>query len=254
VAPAGLTARRDGNAPGETAALQARLATDTLALARPDWQFDAALAAELVPAFISGGLFMVVVGIGILWMLRVRYPDPRRVPEEGPSGLPSPRLAPAYRPVLRNRRRIRGRPELAAALADLRQRGEDETSGLQAHEQLLRDELWLRKDSASPPSGDGMAEAGPTRRAFVRALRADLAAAGLVDPERVSVASGLKVSGVATLLMALVCAAAVPIWLARYGPWAYAVPAGVAVLAVMLFVAGTRFVILTPAGERAAGQ
>jgi hypothetical protein len=54
--------------------------------------------------------------------------------------------------------------------------------------------------------------------------------------------------------MALACAAAVPIWLARYGPWAYAVPAGVAILGLMLLVAGARFVILTPAGERAAGQ
>jgi hypothetical protein len=32
------------------------------------------------------------------------------------------------------------------------------------------------------------------------------------------------------------------------------VPAGMAVLGVMLFVAGLRFVVLTPAGHRAARQ
>jgi hypothetical protein len=198
--PRGLEASRAGAPPGEPAAVSARLATDTLALGQPNWQFDAALAAELMPAFVSAGLFMVVVGVGILWMLRVRYPDPRvEAATAGPDAATAGRLAPALRGVLRRRPGIR-------------------------------------------------------RAAAIEALREDLVAAGLVDPERLSVASGLKASGLATVGMAIACAAVVPLLLSRYGVSAHAVPAGMAVLGVMLFVAGLRFVVLTPAGHRAARQ
>jgi hypothetical protein len=70
---AAFAASRDGLPPDEHAALIARLAADTLALAKPDWQYDAELAQQLTPAFASAGIVIVVVGVGVLWMLRLQY-------------------------------------------------------------------------------------------------------------------------------------------------------------------------------------
>ena len=250
VSERGLTATRSGIAPGESAVVVVRAATATMAAAQPAWQFDAALAAELVPAFLSGGLFMVVVGVGVVWMLRARYPDPRRVGDtlDAPSPVSLTALPPAFETALRHRRSLRGGPELRAALERLARRGA--AADVLPHERVIADELWLQRQGEAG-AGDPRASAlRGIRRRFRKALLDDLVAAGLVDEERAAVATGLKAAGIAVIAMGLACAGAVPLLLSRYGDWAQAVPAGIVVLGLMLLAEGWRFVIVTPAGAR----
>jgi len=250
VSERGLTATRDGIAPSESAVVVARTATATMAAAQPAWQFDAALAAELVPAFLSGGLFMVIVGVGVLWMLRARYPDPRTAGDT--TGAPSPAslttLPPAFETALRHRRSLRGDPELRAALAGLARRGA--AADVLPHERVIADELWLQQQGEARAGDRGPSALRGIRRRFRKALLDDLVAAGLVDEERAAIAAGLKAAGVAVMAMGLACAAAVPLLLSRYGDWVQAVPAGIVVLGLMLLAEGWRFAILTPAGAR----
>ena len=73
-------------APGETARLVVPFLVDPRALHEPQWQINAERAVDLLPAFISGALFILVVGAGIVIMVRMQYPrataaagDPARV-------------------------------------------------------------------------------------------------------------------------------------------------------------------------------
>jgi hypothetical protein len=281
----GLSASRQGIGPGEHAAVLAQLATDTLSLGQPTWQFDAALAAELVPAFISGGLFMLVIAAGIVWMVHARYPAPGNgpagAPAPGAAGRPTPQRAPVLPPAflvaLRRRRRLRGLPEMRAALSGLREKGVIALDGqariepaermpdvpvrlgaipdtLRPHEQVIADELWLHKDEQGWTPTGALRLARGVRDRFRTALLKDLVHAGLVDEERISVARGLVSAGFVVIAMGLACSAVVVLALGRYGPWAHAVPAGIVGLGAILAVAGRRFGVLTESGERAARQ
>lgn len=248
-----LIATRSGLAPGESAAVSARLASDTLALARPAWQFSAERAAELMPAFASGGIFMVVVGVGVLWMVAVMLPRPK--PADGP-----PAAVPGgFVPTLRSRRGIPVMASMAATLEVLAARGALDgpdsagAAGLE-HERILVDELWLRQGDQGQPMPTRAAGLVGVRRPFRAALSRELIENGLVDPDRLSAAAGLKLSGLVVIGLGVACAAVVPWLLPRFGWWPEAVPAGMVVLGVMLGLAGARFTILSAAGERAAAQ
>jgi hypothetical protein len=248
-----LTATRSGIAPGESAAVSARLASDTLALARPAWQFSAERAAELMPAFASGGIFMVVVGIGVLWMVAVMLPKPR--PAEGaPADVPG-----GFVPTLQRRRGIPVVASMAATLEAVAARGalagsDAATPATLEHERILVDELWIRPGGKGPPGPPAVAQLQGVRRPFRAALSRELIESGLVDPDRLSAAAGLKLSGFVVAGLGVACAAVVPWLLPRFGWWPEAVPAGMVVLGAMLAVAGYRFTILSAAGERAAAQ
>ena len=63
---------------------------DTSSIAEPDWQRYQDWARDLIPALISGGLFILVIGAGVLWIVRFQYP--RRRPGGAPlDGGGSPR-------------------------------------------------------------------------------------------------------------------------------------------------------------------
>jgi hypothetical protein len=69
VAPGQLRASRSGVPAGEGATLLSLVSGDTFPVREPDWQFNRARTAELAPAFVAGGLFILVVGVGIVVML-----------------------------------------------------------------------------------------------------------------------------------------------------------------------------------------
>jgi hypothetical protein len=50
---------------------------DQLAVTIPVWQETEDMRREFAPAFVSGGLFMLVIGGGIVWMLRFKHPRVR---------------------------------------------------------------------------------------------------------------------------------------------------------------------------------
>jgi len=68
------------------------LVLDDLSAAEPVWQTNELRASQLMPAFVSAGLFIAVVGAGILIMVRLQYPvlvptggaDAARVPADLP--------------------------------------------------------------------------------------------------------------------------------------------------------------------------
>jgi hypothetical protein len=70
-----MTARNVARA--EPAAAYVDLVLDDLSVAEPIWQVNDLRARQLMPAFVSAGLFMVVVGAGVLVMVGIQYPAPR---------------------------------------------------------------------------------------------------------------------------------------------------------------------------------
>jgi hypothetical protein len=72
----GIAAERDHLVPEEGATLMATVRIDPSAMIDPQWQYDEERRAEFVPAFLSAGLFFLVVGAGIVWIVRWQYPRP----------------------------------------------------------------------------------------------------------------------------------------------------------------------------------
>jgi hypothetical protein len=70
-----MTARNVARA--EPPAAYVDLVLDDLSVAEPIWQVNDLRARQLMPAFVSAGLFMVVVGAGVLVMVGIQYPVPR---------------------------------------------------------------------------------------------------------------------------------------------------------------------------------
>ena len=72
--PHGLRASRSGIARGESATAGVEFTIDRMNLTEPAWQVDIDRASEFMPAFVSAGLFILVTGVGILAMLRLKFP------------------------------------------------------------------------------------------------------------------------------------------------------------------------------------
>jgi hypothetical protein len=65
-----LSATRNLVAPGVGGTVLAEVAVDPSRLGEPRWQQEADLARQLTPAFIAGGLFLLTIGAGVLWIIR----------------------------------------------------------------------------------------------------------------------------------------------------------------------------------------
>jgi hypothetical protein len=50
---------------------------DTMAVGEPTWQYYERRTEDLMPAFVSSGIFLLVIGAGIVWMVRMKYPPPQ---------------------------------------------------------------------------------------------------------------------------------------------------------------------------------
>jgi hypothetical protein len=69
----GITASRA--TPGrQPATVVAAFSIDRTRTPMPEWQVADDLRREFAPAFVSGALFVLVIGAGVLWMLRFKYP------------------------------------------------------------------------------------------------------------------------------------------------------------------------------------
>jgi hypothetical protein len=244
----GAVAERGPARSREGATLSADVTVDRMGVAEPVWQYRASRASQLRPAFLSAGASIVAVGLGIVWMVRLQYPRPKA----GPGTEPPPDLAPALRLAVLHGRRVRGVPEIVAAVQDLVTRARP--AAPLEHERLVLEEL-LPGDRPGPASATtpwaGRLTRG-LRRRFRRALSSDLIAAGLVDADRVSVGGGLRAAGHTVLFTGLFTSVLVPGVLGTYGAWAMALPVSLVVVGATLFGASANFRILTEAGEHAA--
>lgn len=80
-----VSARSAGRiAPGQTATLVVPFLVDPRELPEPAWQLHEARARDLMPAFVSGGVFILIVAAGVLVMVRAQYPR-RRDPAPDPA-------------------------------------------------------------------------------------------------------------------------------------------------------------------------
>ncbi len=68
--PNGAVAEKNNVPRSESATIIARFAVDPGTIARPVWQENFERGQFLAPAFVSGGLFILVVGLGVLVMVR----------------------------------------------------------------------------------------------------------------------------------------------------------------------------------------
>jgi hypothetical protein len=95
----------EGRAPGgtELPLIRVELVLDDLTVREPRWQFNQERGAELTPAFMAAGLFLVVVGAGIVWMVRLQY-----APLPPDTDGPLPRIDPAAAALLASRPSMRG--------------------------------------------------------------------------------------------------------------------------------------------------
>jgi hypothetical protein len=75
-----------------------------------------------------------------------------------------------------------------------------------------------------------------------------LVAAGLVDPDRLAVGRGLRLSGAVIMVLGLIAAVVARLVFDSIGTALLAVPAGLVVAGLMLLVRGVRFPVWTPTG------
>jgi hypothetical protein len=262
--PNGIEAERAQISRDERATVQADVSVDTLALVEPVWHFRDVRARQFMPAFLSGGLFFLVIGAGVVWIVHFQHPT-RRVTtsEAAPAG---DDLEPAM--ALAVARRTMSVPiELAhATLVDLVRQGRvavqpgadrglaigfDSTAPSRlAHEQVVLDQIWLYRGKADVTPGEIGRGIEQERRKFGRALIDDLVAAGLVDRDRVAVASGLHLGGNVSMVFGAVSAALVGIFIDQFGAWPIAIPGSIFVVGLVLLITGERFSVLTDTGEQ----
>jgi hypothetical protein len=72
--PHGISAERANLSPSESGTVIAEVSVDPSAVVDPVWQRDEAWQRDLMPALVSGGLFILVVGAGVLWIVSWQYP------------------------------------------------------------------------------------------------------------------------------------------------------------------------------------
>jgi hypothetical protein len=75
--PDGISATRAGLAAGEGATIIAEVGIEPGSMPEPAWQRYEEWSRDLIPAFVAGGLFILVIGAGVLWIIRFQYPRPK---------------------------------------------------------------------------------------------------------------------------------------------------------------------------------
>jgi len=78
----GITGTRRELAPAETATAIGTLAIDLGQLTDPTWELNEERADQFMAAFLSGGAFVLIVGVGILWIVRFEHPRGRTGDED----------------------------------------------------------------------------------------------------------------------------------------------------------------------------
>jgi Predicted membrane protein (DUF2207) N-terminal domain len=71
--PYGVHASRKHVPPGEGATIGAEFTIDTMAIGQPVWQYHESRADEFKLAFLSAGVFILIVGVGVIAMVMLRH-------------------------------------------------------------------------------------------------------------------------------------------------------------------------------------
>jgi hypothetical protein len=230
--PAGITASKAGVGQA-SATVQADVSIDPRSITRPAWQVDADLRSQFSLAFVAGALFVLVIGVGVIWIVWLQHPRVRVSLREGDR--PSLTIPPAAASVLAGRRV--SAPSFPSEAGPASAAGESgpspSTKETWNHQRLL--------DSGAA-----------TRNALRSTIVDDLRQHGLVDGERLRVREGFRTTALVGGALALACAGAAQLLLGRFGWWAQLIPASMLFVAIWFLLAARIFNVRTPLGEQEA--
>ncbi len=254
-------ARKSDLAVDETAILRDEFDASTLAVTTPVWQFNEDRAHHFAPAFLVGAAVILVMGGGIILMALVRYHRPK---VELSTVVPAAResLPPAVATgILSSRPRI-GWAQQSATVFDLLGRGlltirettkdaaakvrtfdlaagaRRSVTSLHPHEQLVMDTLTSHMADGRIALDDARKHLSAAQSAFAAAVRAEVQAAGLVDPDRQAAAKGLTAAGLITLLLGFAGFGVFAIWFPWLGGAALLVPGATGLVGLGCIIAG----------------
>lgn len=271
-------ARKADVAVNETAILTDTIEVRTLQMAPPQWQIDADRARQLAPAFLVGALVILVMGAGIVVMMRFRYHRPR---VDTGGAVPAARgsLPPGLGTAIGLTRPAVGLPQLSATFCDLLARGvlvlqegaegqgkkgagyvvaaprAPATLGLRPHEQVIVDTLWLHMKEGLMPLNDARRRLVSALSKYKAAVREELRVAGYIDAERRWAAQGMTTAGVMAVLIGFVSLVGFALLLLRtFGEASLLVPGAVILLGIIFIIAGESFPTLAGSGAAAGAQ
>jgi hypothetical protein len=270
----GLVVTGSGLRANDSISLDVTFSADTIHPAEPEWATAAEHAQKLAPAFIAGGITLLVIGAGTLAMIRVRTLRSIDLAAEANWPADAADAPPAVAAALIGRGQTRGWLPLQAAFFRLvrdgsvvvtksserrRFRGPTFTVTLGPAVPMTMHERWII-DGIASQSGSVELRRLTTmfmqrQRGFHTALHTEMMTLGLLDADRVSTTRGLTAAGMVLMLLSLVAAGAVAALLVdRLGPALLAMPAGVFVDAIAFLIAGSAMSNLSEPGERAAAR
>ena len=261
----------------ETAILRDEFDAFTLAVTTPVWQFNEDRAHHFAPAFLVGAAVILVMGGGIILMTLVRYHRPK---VELSTVVPAARdsLPPAVATgILSSRPRI-GWAQQSATVFDLLGRGlltirettkdaaakvrtfdlaagaRRSVTSLHPHEQLVMDTLTSHMADGRIALDDARKHLSAAQSAFAAAVRAEVQAAGLVDPDRQAAAKGLTAAGLITLLLGFAGFVVFAIWFPWLGGAALLVPGATGLVGLGCIIAGESASMFSQSGATLRAQ
>lgn len=262
----------------ETAILTDVLDASTLGVLPPVWQVNADRARQLAPAFIIGALVILVMGVGMVVMMYVRYHRPT---VDAATALPALRgsLPPGLGTAIVHGRPNVGLAQISATFFDLISRNVlrlEETSKpgardrsrtfdvvlvsesgmhrLVPHEQVIVDTLSQRMKQGRLSLKDAQRWLLGAHSKFTAAANEELQAAGFIDAERRWASRGMMMSGGIAMLLGMIGVVVFAVWLPMFGGAGMLVPGAVFVLGLMFLIAGAAFPTLSATGATVAAQ
>jgi hypothetical protein len=272
-------ARKANLEPNETAILTDVLDASELSAIPPLWQVNEDRARQLAPAFLVGALVILVMGIGMVVMMFLRYHRPK---VDAGTAIPADRgsLPPALGTGMQHGRPGMGLGQMAATFFDLIARdvlrmvetskpevrdtkrtfdvvihqGDPATLRLRPHERVLVDALRAHMKDGRLPLKDAQRRLHAAFGKFRAAAQQEMRDVGYIDAEREWASRGMILAGVIALLVGFVGFVVFLVWLPMFGDTGLLVPAAVCVLGGMFIIVGSTFPTLTFTGANLAAQ
>ena len=275
----GWVARKSNLEPNETAILTDVLDASQLSALPPVWQVNDDRARQLAPAFLVGALVIIVMGIGMVVMMYLRYHRPK---VDAGTAIPALRgsLAPALGTGMQHGRPRMGIGQMAAAFFDLIARGvlrlvetskpgvdekkrtfdvvlhqgDPATLRARPHELVILDAVRAHMKDGRLSLTDAQKHLFAAHSAFGKAARQEIRDAGYIDADRESASRGMTTAGVIAMLVGAIGFVVFLVWLPRFGETGLLVPTAVLVLGVMFLIVGQSFPTLSMSGAMVAAQ
>lgn len=260
---------------GPDVLLTTRFQSGTFRTVEPQWQRDGRRADQMSTAFMAGAAMIIAATILALLIFFLKFKRDRHE-TIGPGQrvtAPPDGLAPALAGSILHGRISTMGPQLLAVVFDLAARGaiaieEQAAQGvlrktrfivrrgsavaLAPHEQFVMDRLF--KDSATPRLDKAMRALATKVGPFGKAVKAELAAMGFIDRERVDGAKALMIAGAVVMGLALAMGLGLVVTNLRVGNASLLVPAAFFASGLTMVLVGAGFSTLTSRGAASAAR